>query len=83
MQELLEAKEIEFDAPGIPNVITAPMPKHDRGVNTIEDDVFVTSVEKLVTPLLIVKWNLLKADLFLGCGEGSTYVYLYQLVVIC
>ena len=31
---------------------------------------FVTSVEELVTPLMTVKWNLLKAGLFLGCGEG-------------
>ena len=69
MQDLLEAKEIEFDAPEIPIVITAPMLKHDRGVNAIEDDAFVTSVEELVTPLMTVKWNLLKAGLFLGCIE--------------
>ena len=61
---------MEFDAPEIPNVITAPMPKHDRGVNVVEDDVFFTSIEELVTPLMTVKRNLLKAGLFLGCGEG-------------
>ena len=66
MQDLLEAKEIEFDAPEIPNVITAPMPKHGRDVNVVEDDVFVTVVDELVTPLLTVKRNLLKASLFLG-----------------
>ena len=54
VQDLLEAKEIEFDAPDIPNVINAPMPKHDRGVNAVEDDVFVTIVDELVTPLLTV-----------------------------
>ena len=36
VQDLIEAKEIEFDAPEKPNVITAPMPKHDSGVNVIE-----------------------------------------------
>ena len=35
VQDLLKEKEIEFDAPEIPNVITAPMPKHGRSVNTI------------------------------------------------
>ena len=35
VQDLLEAKEIEFDAPEIPNVITALMPKHGRDVNAI------------------------------------------------
>ena len=38
VQDLIEAKEIEFDAPEKPNVITAPMPKHDQGVNAIGDD---------------------------------------------
>ena len=38
MQDLIEAIEIEFEAPEKPNVITTPMPKHDQGVNAIEDD---------------------------------------------
>ena len=38
VQDLIEAKEIEFEAPEKPNVMTAPMPKHDQGVNAIEDD---------------------------------------------
>ena len=37
MQDLIEDKEIEFDASEMPNVITTPMPKHDQGVNAIED----------------------------------------------
>ena len=45
MQDLIEAKEIEFDAPEIPNVTTAPMPKDDRGVNVVDNDAFVTYVE--------------------------------------
>ena len=44
VQDLIEAKEIEFDAPEKPNVITAPMPKHGHGVNAVDDDLFMTSV---------------------------------------
>ena len=40
VQDLIEAKEIEFDAPEKPNVITSPMPKHDRGVNAVDTDLF-------------------------------------------
>ena len=70
VQDLLEAKEIEFDAPEIPNVITAPMPKHGCGVNVVEDYMFVSTIDELVTPLLTVKKNLLKVGLFLGYDEG-------------
>ena len=73
MQDLLEAKEIEFDAPEIPNVITAPIPKHGCGVNTVEDNMFVSTVDELVTPLLTIKKNLLKASLFSGCDEGCHF----------
>ena len=66
MQDLIEAKEIEFDPPETPNVITAPMPKHGKGVNSTDDDLFVSYVNELVTPLLIVKKNLLRAGLFSG-----------------
>ena len=59
VQYLLGVKEIEFNAPEIPNVITAPMPKHDRGVNAIDDDLFVSSIDELATPLPTVKKNLL------------------------
>ena len=73
VQDLIEAKEIEFDAPEIPNDITAPRPKHVRGVNAIEDDMFVTTVGELVTLLMTVKWNLLKVGLFPGCGKGCHF----------
>ena len=46
------------------------MPKHGRDVNSVEEDVFVTVVDELVTPLLTVKRTLLKAGLFTGCGKG-------------
>ena len=67
---MIEAKEIDFDAPEKPNIITAPMPKHNRGVNTIDTNLFVTSVDEVSTPLMTVKKNLLLAGLFPGCGEG-------------
>ena len=70
MQDLIEAKEIEFDAPEKPSVITAPMPKHGHGVNAMDDDLFVTPVEEIYTPLMKIKKNLLLAGLFSGCGEG-------------
>ena len=69
VQDLLESKEIEFDAPEKLNVITAPMPKHGRGVNVVDTDSFVTSVEEISTPLMTVKRNFLLAGLFPGYGE--------------
>ena len=41
IQDLIEAKEVEFDAPEKPNVISAPLPKHGRNVNAIEEDLYV------------------------------------------
>ena len=82
VQDLLEAKEVKFDAPEIPNVITTLIPKHGCDVNAVEDDVFVTVVDELVTPLLTVKRNLLKTGLFWDVTKSATFVYPYQLVVI-
>ena len=56
---MIDSKEIEFDPPEIPNVITAPMPKHDKGINDIEDVSYVSVVSDLMTPLIIIKKNLL------------------------
>ena len=67
---MIKAKGIEFYAPETPNVITALIPKHDRGVNAIDDDMFVASVDELATPLLTIKKNLLQAGLFPSFGEG-------------
>ena len=61
IQDLIEAKEIEFDAPEKPNVISALMPKHGHNTNAIEEQMFVTSVDELITPLLTIKVNLLNA----------------------
>ena len=46
------------------------MPKHGQGVNAVDDDLFVSYVDELVTPLLIFKKNLLQVGLFPGYGEG-------------
>ena len=46
------------------------MPKHGQGVNVVDDDRFVSYMDELTTPLLIVKENLLRAGLFPDCGEG-------------
>ena len=35
IQDLIDDKTIEFYPPPMPNVITAPMPKHDKSVNDI------------------------------------------------
>ena len=67
IQNLIKNKTIEFDSPTTPNVIIAPMPNHGKGVNAIEDTVFVSSVEDLTTPLTIVKENLLRVGVFPGC----------------
>ena len=48
-------------------VMIAPMPKD--GVNAIDEDSFVVSVNDIVTPLITVKKNLLLAGLFPGCDE--------------
>ena len=67
---MIDNKEIEFDPPETPNVITAPMPKHDKSVNVVEDILYVTSVNDVVTLLSTIKKNFLQDGLFLGCVEG-------------
>ncbi|CAI8585743.1 unnamed protein product [Vicia faba] len=46
------------------------MPMHDQGINAVDDDLLVSFVGELTTPLPVVKKNLLRVSLFLGCGEG-------------
>ena len=38
IQDLIDAKEVEFEGPKKPNVISAPMPKHGHNANAIEED---------------------------------------------
>ena len=73
IQDLLEAKEIEFDALEKPNVISSPMPKHGHNTNAIEEGMFVTSVDELMTPLLTIKKNLLNASVFPGCDKNCHF----------
>ena len=67
IQDLIDNKTIEFDPTPTPNVITTPMPNHGKGVNVVEDTIFVSFVEYLTTPLNIIKKNLLKDGIFPGC----------------
>ena len=54
---MIENKEIEFDPQETSNVITAPIPKHDKGISAIEDVMYVASVSDVVTPLSTIKKN--------------------------
>ena len=67
---MINNMEIEFDPSETPNVITAPMPKHNKGISVVEDILYVTSVDDVVTPLSTIKRNLLQAGLFPGCIKG-------------
>ena len=70
IQDLIDNNVIEFDPPQTPNVITVPMPSHGKGVNAIDDVSFVSTINDLITPLMTVKKNLLRAGLFSGCLEN-------------
>ena len=78
VQDLIDAKEIEFEAPERPNVVTAPMPKHE--VNAVEEDLFVVSVDDIVTPLLTVKKNLLLSVYSRAVAKVAICVLFYLLV---
>ncbi|XP_058774811.1 uncharacterized protein LOC131649084 [Vicia villosa] len=73
IQDMIDAGEIEFDPPETPNVITAPMPKHDKTVDVVNQDSYFTNVMSLTTPLPLIKKKLLQAGLFPGCVEGCYY----------
>ncbi|KAI5400154.1 hypothetical protein KIW84_065178 [Lathyrus oleraceus] len=70
IQDMIDAGEIEFEPPETPNVITAPMPNHDKAVNVVDDNSHITTVADLTSSLLIIKKNLLQAGLFPGCAES-------------
>ena len=53
MQDLIETKEIEFDPPKTPNVITTPMPKNDPRVSVID---VVSAAEEADNNCDIDKW---------------------------
>ena len=55
---------------GSATVSQEPMPRHGQGVNAIDDDRFVSSMNNLTTPLLTIKRNLLQDGLFPGCDKN-------------
>ena len=57
IQDLIDAKEVEFDAPEKPNVISTPMPKHGHNVHAIVKDLHVTDVANLLNLLPVIKVN--------------------------
>src|SRR3954469_11344148 len=73
IQDMIDAGEIEFDPRETPNVVTAPMPKHDKTVNAIIDTVYIYDVRELSTPLLEVKRKLIQAGYFPGCDPDCFY----------
>ena len=44
-------------------------PRHGHNTNAIEEDLFITIVDELMTPLPTIKINLWKAGVFPGCNE--------------
>ncbi|KAI5422655.1 uncharacterized protein LOC127076396 isoform X2 [Lathyrus oleraceus] len=70
IQDMIDAGEIEFDPPETPNVITAPMPNHDKTVNAVDDNSHISNVADLASPLLTIKKKLLQTGLFPGCAEN-------------
>ena len=57
------------------------MPSHGNGVNAIYDVSFVSIISDLTTPILMVKNNLLRANLFPSALKIVTIV-LPQLMVV-
>ncbi|XP_058774563.1 uncharacterized protein LOC131648851 [Vicia villosa] len=49
------------------------MPKHDKAVNAVDQDSYVTNVMSLTTPLPVIKKKLLQSGLFSGCVEDCYY----------
>ena len=47
------------------------MPSHGKGVNSIDDVSYVSTINDLTTPLMIIKKNLLRASLFSGYPKNG------------
>src|SRR3954464_6930434 len=73
IQDMIDAGGIEFDPPETPNVIIAPMPKHDKTVNAILDTVYIYDVNEVSIPLLEVKRKFIQAGYFPGCDPDCFY----------
>ena len=74
IQDLIDAKEVEFDAPEKPNVISTPMPNHNHNVHAVLENLHVTDIVDLLTPLFVIKENLLKAGSFLVVMKTAIFV---------
>lgn len=62
-------KEIEYTLNNLPNMLRNSMPPHHVNVIENSDEVLnlIRDVNKLKTPLALVKRRLLKCDIFPGC----------------
>ena len=54
-------------------MISAPMPKHGHNVHAVMEDLHVTNVTDLLTPLPVIKVNLMRAGIFPGCGKDCYF----------
>lgn len=52
IQDMIDVREIEFDPIETPNVITAPMPNHDKVINVVDDGSYIINVADLTSSLL-------------------------------
>ena len=59
------------------------MPKHDHNANAIEEDMFVTLVDELMTPLLTIKVNLLNVGVSRAVMKFVISVCPHQPAVLC
>ena len=73
IQDLIDAKEVEFDALEKPNVISSLMPKHGHNIHAIMEDTHVTDVVDLLTLLLVIKENLMRVGIFPVCGKDCYF----------
>ncbi|KAI5404731.1 hypothetical protein KIW84_051766 [Lathyrus oleraceus] len=53
IQDMIDAGEIEFDPPETPNVITAPLPNHDKTVNVVEDADSDCDLDNWIFPTIV------------------------------
>ncbi|XP_058762353.1 uncharacterized protein LOC131635725 [Vicia villosa] len=73
VQDLIDSKAIEFTPTQGPNVVQNPMPPHGahaaNAIEVVEDARLVKDVIELGSLLPLLKKELLRMDLYSGCGE--------------
>jgi hypothetical protein len=62
IQDMIDAGEIEFEPPETPNVITAPLPNHDKTVNAVEDTASGCDLDSWIFPTIGDGLNNRKAE---------------------